>query len=239
LPHPGLMVDIVEKGKRTKLVENGLVLYPKPKNKNKLFDIISRHIRINSDVIELEFYTAISPTLKRVFELDAGPNVKYLGELINNASTYEVGVPFISYDETLGEIVKAGDFSVGGVIGASTRRRINLKMKCTGKEDLFVNLVLPLAKERKNSLGVLFQRVCTSGWTKHLPSPNPFSLIGWIFSFIGGLIGFIFSFRFLLFLGFAYALYYYIQREKIVSFWIFLMVFRVFNCKEIVKRNRA
>jgi hypothetical protein len=219
LPHPGLMVDIVEKNVKKRLVTNGLVMYKKPKQGSKLFDIVSRHYPIHSDKIVLEFYTEITPYLKKVFELDAGKNMNYYSELIKNASNFEVKVPFISYDETLGEIAKTGDFAVGGVVNSQTKRILELELKCTGKEDMFVNLILTLSNERKNSLGILFQRVCTSGWGRGAPGSGGFGLFSWIFGLIAGLIGFVFSFRFLVLLGFCYAVYYYVQKEKLVSFW--------------------
>lgn len=180
----------------------------------KIFNMILKHFKIYHDEISLEFYTDILPQTKNIFEMEAGPNLSLLHEFIKNASSYSVKKPVLVYDEEAGAVHTSGDFVEGGYLNLGFKKKLNLKFECQSKEDMFVNLVIPLEKHKKG-LGVIFQKVCENG-----VFPK-YGFAGLIFTIIGGFFGLVFSWKIWAMLGFAVGLWWFMKKEKKVDFLFF------------------
>ena len=162
-PHPGLMIDMDTKTARgisqtLRIVEDGLIMYPHPKQNDKIFDIISKHFKIYSDQIKLSIFCELTPHLLNIFRLESGINKPLYDDFVRSAAKYTIGNPYLEFDEEIGKIIKNGQFKFGGTVSTGVKGNLELEMKCSTQEDLFVNLVLPLAS--KQSVSIVFQRIC-------------------------------------------------------------------------------
>lgn len=195
---------------KTDLIRDGLVMFQRAENKGIIFDMVVKHFKIHNKKVKFDFYTEILPQTKRIFEMEAGPNLGLLAEFMKNSSEYKIEKPVFVYDEEAGGVVSSGDFANGGILNLGYKRTLDLEFECKSNEDLFVNMVIPLSKH-KRGVSVIFEKICDKG---------VFSNSGFFASIVGffGLIfGIVFSVKFVIMLGFAFGLYYFMKREKIVK----------------------
>lgn len=203
------MVNLNDGDREVELIKDGLVMFSQAEmdKKHKVFDMIVKHFKIYHDEISLEFFTEILPQTRRIFEMEAGPNIGLMNEFIRNASTYDVHRPVFILDEEVGKLETSGNFVQGGKLALGFKKKLNIKFICTSKQDLFVNMVIPLANQAKG-VGVIFQKVCENGV---LPR---FGFIGTIFNFIWTFLGLIFSLKFIILVLFVFGFFYFMNKER-------------------------
>jgi hypothetical protein len=179
IPHPGLMVDLVSGSNpklRKRIVQDGLVLFPKVGKSTNTLDAISRHFKVYEDDSYLEMYVKILPKTEEVFRVEAGGSAIEYQKMIQKASKFTLkSIPY-QFDQGIGWVVIDGPYRDGGTIqlgGAPGRLRLHIRCeenKFEHKEDdIFVNPTLKFegyansGTEKYQSVSLMFQRVCKKG----------------------------------------------------------------------------
>jgi len=165
-------------------------------------------------------YTSIDDVNSRIFEMEAGPDIKMLHELYYNATHYTLTPPSIIYDETIATIGLSGEAMSGATITNHTKVRLSLKIKCDASEELFFNVIWPMSDGR--SLVQVFTKDCKAVVTGG--KSGKLSLLKILFSPVIILFNIICSYTFFMLLFAILGYFFYKgQQENTINVFFYLI----------------